>query len=177
MSILFLPAQPFAQHALLAAALVAVTCGLIAPLVGTRGISFAVHGTAELAFIGAAAGLLVANNPVTGALAGFLAVAVLIATLGAGARERDDRHHPRLRDGHRRPAVRLLPGLRHRGDRHLVRRHLRRLREPAADPGHHEPAGGSRHGHLVPAAAVRVRRPRGRRGPRRPGWPSQPRCS
>jgi zinc/manganese transport system permease protein len=89
MSIWFLLAQPFAQHALVAAALVAVTCGLIAPLVVIRGMSFAVHGTAELAFTGAAAGLLIANNPVAGALAGSLVVAVLIATLGASPRERD----------------------------------------------------------------------------------------
>ena len=54
MSIAFLLAQPFAQHALLAAGLVAVTCGLIAPLVVIRGMSFAMHGTAELAFTGAA---------------------------------------------------------------------------------------------------------------------------
>ena len=33
MSITFLLAQPFAQHALLAAALVAVSCGLIGPFV------------------------------------------------------------------------------------------------------------------------------------------------
>ena len=58
MSLGFLLAQPFAQHALLAAALVAVSCGLIGPFVVTRGMSFAVHGTAELAFTGAAAGLL-----------------------------------------------------------------------------------------------------------------------
>ena len=89
MSIWFLLAQPFAQHALAAAALVAVTCGLIAPLVVIRGMSFAVHGTAELAFTGAAAGLLIANNPVAGALAGSLVVAVLISTLGASPRERD----------------------------------------------------------------------------------------
>ena len=89
MSIWFLLAQPFAQHALVAAALVAVTCGLIAPLVVIRGMSFAVHGTAELAFTGAAAGLLIADNPVAGALAGSLVVAVLIATLGASPRERD----------------------------------------------------------------------------------------
>ena len=89
MSIGFLLSQPFAQHALLAAALVAVTCGLIGPFVVTRGMAFAVHGTAELAFTGAAAGLIVANNPVTGALAGSLVVAVLIATLGARQRERD----------------------------------------------------------------------------------------
>ena len=89
MSIAFLLAQAFAQHALLAAALVAVSCGLIGPFVVTRGMSFAVHGTAELAFTGAAAGLVIADNPVAGALAGSLVVAALIATLGARPRERD----------------------------------------------------------------------------------------
>jgi zinc/manganese transport system permease protein len=85
----FLLAQPFAQHALLAAALVSVASGLISPFVVTRGMSFAVHGIAELAFTGAAAGLLVASNPVVGALVGSLVVAALIATLGARPRERD----------------------------------------------------------------------------------------
>jgi len=89
MSITFLLGQPFAQHALLAAALVAVTCGLIGPFVVTRGMAFAVNGTAELAFTGAAAGLLAGNNPVAGALIGSLVVAALIATLGARPRERD----------------------------------------------------------------------------------------
>jgi len=84
-TITFLLAQPFAQHALLAAALVAVSCGLIGPFVVTRGMAFAVHGTAELAFTGAAAGLLAGNNPVAGALV----VAALIATLGSRPRERD----------------------------------------------------------------------------------------
>ena len=85
----FLLAQPFAQHALLAAALVAVSCGLIGPFVVTRGMAFAVHGTAELAFTGAAAGLLAGNNPVAGALVGSLVVAALIATFGSRPRERD----------------------------------------------------------------------------------------
>ena len=43
----------FAQHALEAAFLVAVSCGLIGPFVITRTMSFAVHGTSELAFTGA----------------------------------------------------------------------------------------------------------------------------
>jgi zinc/manganese transport system permease protein len=81
--------QPFAQHALLAGALVAVTCGLIGPFVVTRGMAFAVHGTSELAFTGAAAGLLVDNNPIGGALIGALIVAGVIAALGARERERD----------------------------------------------------------------------------------------
>ena len=74
---------------MLAAALVAVSCGLIGPFVVMRGMAFAVHGTAELAFTGAAAGLLVANNPVVGALVGAVVVAVLISVFGAGQQERD----------------------------------------------------------------------------------------
>src|SRR5271157_1047541 len=85
----FLLQQPFAQHALLAAALVAVSCGLIGPFVVARGMAFAVHGIAELAFTGAAAGLLVANNPVVGALIGSVVVAALIALFGANQGERD----------------------------------------------------------------------------------------
>ena len=69
---------PFAQHALEAAFLVAVSCGLIGPFVITRTMSFAVHGTSELAFTGAVAGLLVADNPLAGALVGALVVASLI---------------------------------------------------------------------------------------------------
>ena len=60
--------EPFAQHALLAAAFVAVACGMIGPFVVTRGMAFAVHGTSELAFTGAAAGLVIAGTPIIGAL-------------------------------------------------------------------------------------------------------------
>jgi zinc/manganese transport system permease protein len=81
--------QPFAQHALIAGALVAVSCGLIGPFVVTRGMAFAVHGTSELAFTGAAAGLLVDNNPIGGALIGALIVAGVIGALGVRERERD----------------------------------------------------------------------------------------
>src|SRR5947199_159344 len=81
--------QPFAQHALIAGALVALTCGLIGPFVVTRGMAFAVHGTSELAFTGAAAGLLIANNAVAGALVGALVFATIIGLLGVRERERD----------------------------------------------------------------------------------------
>jgi zinc/manganese transport system permease protein len=79
----------FAQHALEAAFLVAISCGLIGPFVITRTMSFAVHGTSELAFTGAVAGLLVAQNPLVGALLGALVVATLIGVLGQRASERD----------------------------------------------------------------------------------------
>ncbi len=81
--------QSFAQHALMAATLVAVTAGLIGPFVIIRNMAFAVHGTAELSFTGAAAGLLVADDPVAGALIGALVVAAAIGLLGARQRERD----------------------------------------------------------------------------------------
>jgi zinc/manganese transport system permease protein len=80
---------PFAQHAMEAAFLVALICGVIGPFVIARSMAFAVHGTSELAFTGAVSGLLVDNNPVTGALVGAVVVASLIAALGRRAAERD----------------------------------------------------------------------------------------
>lgn len=79
----------FAQHALEAAFLVAVSCGLIGPFVITRTMAFAVHGTSELAFTGAVAGLLIAGNPLVGALIGAVVVAGLIAAMGQRPSERD----------------------------------------------------------------------------------------
>jgi zinc/manganese transport system permease protein len=81
--------QSFAQHALIAGALISVACGLLGPFVVTRGAAFAVHGTAELAFTGAAAGLLISDDPVVGALVGSVVVATAIGLLGTRARERD----------------------------------------------------------------------------------------
>ncbi|HSX02823.1 MAG TPA: metal ABC transporter permease [Candidatus Saccharimonadia bacterium] len=89
MDLLLYLTQPFALHALAAATLVAISCGLIAPFVITRGMAFAVHGTSELAFTGAAAGLLISGNAVAGALGGAVVVAAVIGLLGVRERERD----------------------------------------------------------------------------------------
>jgi zinc/manganese transport system permease protein len=89
MNLSFYLTQAFAQHALLAGSLVAITCGMIGPFVISRGMSFAVHGTSELAFSGAAAGLLVANNPIAGAYVGSIVVASVLGTLGDKEKERD----------------------------------------------------------------------------------------
>jgi zinc/manganese transport system permease protein len=89
MGLWFYLGQPFAQHALLAGSLVAITSGLIGPFIVTRKMAFAVHGTAELSFTGAAAGLLVVGDPVVGALSGSLVVATAIGLLGVRERERD----------------------------------------------------------------------------------------
>jgi zinc/manganese transport system permease protein len=89
MNLSFYLSQTFAQHALLAGALVAIACGLIGPFVISRGMSFAVHGTSELAFTGAAGGLLIGDNPIAGAYIGALIVASILGTLGNRERERD----------------------------------------------------------------------------------------
>lgn len=73
---------PFAQHALIAATLIALTCGLVAPFVVMRDMAFAVHGTAELSFPSAVAGLLIAGDAVGGALVGSIVVATAFAILG-----------------------------------------------------------------------------------------------
>jgi zinc/manganese transport system permease protein len=89
MNLHFYLTQTFSWHALLAGALVAVICGLIGPFVISRGMAFAVHGTSELAFTGASAGLLIADNPTAGAFIGALVVAGIIGSLGTKERERD----------------------------------------------------------------------------------------
>jgi zinc/manganese transport system permease protein len=68
---------------------VAIICGLISPFVITRRAAFAVHGTAELSFTGAAAGLVVANDAVGGAFIGSIVVAAAIGLLSVRERERD----------------------------------------------------------------------------------------
>lgn len=80
---------PFAQHALIAATLIAVISGLIGPFVASRDMAFAVHGAAELAFPSAAAGLLIAGDAVNGALVGSLVVATAIGLLGEKQSERN----------------------------------------------------------------------------------------
>ncbi|HEY3737011.1 MAG TPA: metal ABC transporter permease [Jatrophihabitans sp.] len=80
---------PFFQHALIAATLVAITCGLIGPFVITRGAAFAVHGVAEMSFTSAVAGLVWLHDPVLGALLGSIVMAGAIGLLGARQRERD----------------------------------------------------------------------------------------
>ena len=81
--------EAFVRNALIAATLVAVISGLIGPVVIIRDLAFAVHGSAELAFTGAAAGLVAAGDPLLGALLGSLVVATAIGLLGSAERERN----------------------------------------------------------------------------------------
>ncbi len=80
----------FVQQALIAGALLALIAGALGPLVVARQVSFAVHGTSELTFTGAAAALLVSSSLVSvGALVGAVVAAMVFGLLGLRERERD----------------------------------------------------------------------------------------
>ncbi|MEU0545928.1 metal ABC transporter permease [Nocardia sp. NPDC005978] len=79
----------FVQQAVLAAALLGLLAGAIGPLIISRQMSFAVHGTSELSLTGAAAALLAGVGVGLGAIAGSVVAAVLFGVLGSRARERD----------------------------------------------------------------------------------------
>ncbi|MBF6173155.1 metal ABC transporter permease [Nocardia blacklockiae] len=79
----------FVQQAVLAAALLGLLAGAIGPLIVSRQMSFAVHGTSELSLTGAAAALLAGIGVGAGAIAGSVVAAVLFGLLGSKARERD----------------------------------------------------------------------------------------
>jgi zinc/manganese transport system permease protein len=80
----------FVQQALIAGALLALIAGALGPLIVARQVSFAVHGTSELTFTGAAAALLVGSSLVSvGALVGAVVAALVFGLLGLRERERD----------------------------------------------------------------------------------------
>ncbi|QYR17156.1 metal ABC transporter permease [Corynebacterium glutamicum] len=78
----YLISVDFVQQALIASALLGLLSGVIAPLIVVRQQSFAVHGTAELALMGAAAALLFGLNVGGGAVIGSVVAAILLALLG-----------------------------------------------------------------------------------------------
>lgn len=82
-------AQGFVQNALLACAVLGLIAGALAPLIVSRGMAFAVHGTAELAFTGGAAALLIGVGVQAGAVVGAVVAALVFGWLGLRQRERD----------------------------------------------------------------------------------------
>lgn len=79
----------FVQTGLFAAAVLGLVSGVLGPLIIMRRMAFAVHGTAELAFTGAAAALLLGVSVEYGSLIGAVIAALLLALLGGESRERD----------------------------------------------------------------------------------------
>ena len=77
------------RTALLAAAILGLVAGVLGPLIVMRRMSFAVHGTSELAFTGGAAALLLGIGVEYGALIGAVVAALLLGILGARDADRD----------------------------------------------------------------------------------------
>ncbi|MFC5993746.1 metal ABC transporter permease [Pseudonocardia hispaniensis] len=80
---------PFVHNALIACTVLGLVAGALAPLIVARGMSFAVHGTAELAFTGGAAALLAGVSVGAGAVAGAVVAGFVFGLLGLRQRERD----------------------------------------------------------------------------------------
>ncbi len=79
----------FVQQMLIAGAVLGAVAGLLGPLVVTRKMAFAVHGTSELAFTGGAAALLVGVGVGYGALAGSVVAALLLGLMSRRDSDRD----------------------------------------------------------------------------------------
>lgn len=77
----------FVQNSVLAALLLGIVSGAIAPLIVMRQMSFATHSTGELALMGASAALLFSFSVTWGALLSAVLAAVLLTILGM--REQD----------------------------------------------------------------------------------------
>lgn len=82
-------AEGFVQNALIACAILGIVAGAFAPLIVTRGMAFAVHGSSELAFTGGAAALLLGISVGLGAAAGAIIAGAVFGILGLRQRNRD----------------------------------------------------------------------------------------
>lgn len=79
----------FVRNALIACVILGLLAGLLTPLIVSRGMSFAVHGTSELAFTGAAGALLLAIPIGIGSVVGAVIAGLVFGLLGLRQRERD----------------------------------------------------------------------------------------
>jgi zinc/manganese transport system permease protein len=74
-------ALPYVQAALVAASILGLLAGVLGPLIVSRNMAFAVHGTSELSFTGGAAALLLGVDLGHGALAGAIVAALVLGLL------------------------------------------------------------------------------------------------
>ncbi|MEO6957041.1 MAG: metal ABC transporter permease [Antricoccus sp.] len=74
---------------LFAGALLGLIAGLIGPMVHARDLAFAVHGTSEISFAGAAIALFLGTSVVAGAVVGSLVAAGVLGLLGVRSKDRN----------------------------------------------------------------------------------------
>ncbi|HEY3747854.1 MAG TPA: metal ABC transporter permease [Pseudonocardiaceae bacterium] len=79
----------FVRTALIAGAVLGLVAGVLAPLVVARNMAFSVHATAEIAFSGGAAALLLGIGVGYGALGAAVVIAIVLGLLSRRDTERD----------------------------------------------------------------------------------------
>lgn len=79
----------FVQTALIAGAVLGLVAGVLAPLIVARNMAFSVHATAEIAFSGGAAALLLGISVGYGALGSAVIIAIVLGLLSRRDTERD----------------------------------------------------------------------------------------
>jgi len=99
----FAPAEiarllPYVAGSLVAGAILGILGGVIGPMIQSRDLAFAVHGTSELSFAGGAAALLLFGGATTGSgstvvaagsIVGSVIAAIVFGLLGSRARDRN----------------------------------------------------------------------------------------
>lgn len=79
----------FVRTALIAGAVLGLVAGVLAPLIVARNMAFSVHATAEIAFSGGAAALLLGISIGYGALGAAVLIAIVLGVLSRRDSERD----------------------------------------------------------------------------------------
>lgn len=80
---------PMVQHSIIAAVILGILAGLIGPMIQAKDMAFAVHGTAELSFAGAACALWLGTSIVWGAILGSLIAGIILAIMGLDGKNRN----------------------------------------------------------------------------------------
>jgi zinc/manganese transport system permease protein len=80
---------PIARQSIIAGVILGVIAGVVGPMIHARDLAFAVHGTSELSFAGAACALFLGVNVVAGGLIGSLLAAVVFGAMGVRAKDRN----------------------------------------------------------------------------------------
>lgn len=79
----------FVQNSLIAVALLGIIAGVVSPFIVMRSMSFAVHGTSELALTGGAFALMVDADIASGAIIGSVIAALVFGLLGDSDKQND----------------------------------------------------------------------------------------
>lgn len=80
---------PLVQSSIIASVILGVLAGLIGPMIQARDMAFAVHGTAELSFAGAACALWLGSSVTLGAVAGSVLAGTILAIMGLDGKNRN----------------------------------------------------------------------------------------